>query len=355
MRYRGPSSSMKILLVKMSSMGDIFHIYPAISDLGNRFPDAEIHWVVEEGFAEIAAWHPAVARVIPIGIRRWTKKPSARGVGAFVAWVRELRRTKYDLVLDAQGIMKSVVVAKAASGRELHGYDKKSVRNKWSSRFYGRKHPVKSGGHAVEQLRELFGAVFGYSPDEKLSFGIAHHFRHIEKDARKMVFIVGTTWLSKMWAVEHWQRLAGLALTEGYNVEVIWGNDAEREMADEIIAAHPAVTRWDERLPIAAVAEKLVGAAGVVGLDTGFSHLSGALETPTVALYGPTSPAKVGLIGPHTRNLQMENPLPCVPCHKRTCKLLPEGSTQTPPCLASLAPETVWRELRAALPELAKG
>jgi len=346
---------MKILLVKMSSMGDIFHMYPAITDLRRQLPDAEIHWVVEEGFAEIAAWHPAVARVIPFGMRRWMKNRNLASVKEFFAWVRLLRKTKYDLVLDAQGILKSVVVAKSARGRELHGYDRGSVRNKSSSRFYKYKHSIPTGRHAVEQLRELFGTVFDYSLSEEFSFGIAHHFRHIEKNARQMVFIPGTTWLSKMWSVEHWQRLVGLALGEGYNVELIWGSEAERELADSIIAAHPLATRASERLDIAAVAEKLVGAAGVVGMDTGFSHLSGALETPTVALYGPTSPQKLGLIGPHTRNLQMESPLPCVPCHKRTCKLLPEGSRETPPCLQSLAPQKVWRELLAAMPELQGG
>jgi len=346
---------MKILLVKMSSMGDIFHVFPAITDLARQLPDAEIHWVVEEGFAEVAAWHPGVARVIPFGMRRWMKKRNGASVREFFAWVKELRRTEYDLILDAQGILKSVVVAKSARGRELHGYDVISVRNKSSSRFYRYKHSIPIGKHAVEQLRELFGMVFGYALNEEFSFGIAHHFRHIEKDARKMVFIPGTTWLSKMWSVEHWQGLADLALGEGYSVELIWGSDSERELADAIIAAHPSATRSHERLNIGAVAEKLVGAAGVVGMDTGFSHLSGALETPTVALYGPTSPKKVGLIGPHTRNLQMDSPLPCVPCHKRTCKLLPEGSRDCPPCLQSLAPQKVWRELRALVPELQGG
>jgi len=84
-------------------------------------------------------------------------------------------------------------------------------------------------------------------------------------------------------------------------------------------------------------------------LDTGFSHLAGALEIPTIALYGPTSPTKVGLIGEHTHNLQLENPLDCMPCHKRQCKLLREKSTETPPCLKLISAPLVWNKLLTML------
>ena len=338
---------MNILLIKMSSMGDIFHSYPAITDLKRRHPEVNIHWVVEESFAEIASWHPGVTRVIPIGARRWTKNKSLRNLREALKWIRELRRTRYDMVIDAQGIFKSVVVAMLARKGAVHGYDEDSIRRAPSSRFYNVRHHTGKTGHAVEQVRQLFASVFGYSLAEKFSFGVGYHFEQIEKRAGKVVFIVGTTWKSKMWATAHWKTLAGLALDEGCEVEVIWGNESERAVADAIIAAHPAVTRSEERLSIREVAEKLVEASGVVGLDTGFSHLSGALETPTVALYGPTSPERLGLIGDHARNLGPQVPLPCVPCHGRTCRLLPAGSNDAPPCLTSISPDLVWRELRA--------
>ena len=332
-------------------MGDIFHSYPAITDLKRRHPEVNIHWVVEENFAEIASWHPGVARVIPIGARRWVKDKSLRGLREAVGWVRGLRRTKYDLVIDAQGIFKSVVVAGLARKGAVHGFDRDSVRRRLNSRFYNVRHPASKGAHAVEQLRELFASVFGYSlADDKLSFGVNHHFAGVEREANKVVFIVGTTWKSKMWATHHWKTLAGLALAEGHEVELIWGSESERALADAVIAVHPQVTRSPSRLSIREVAEKLVEASGVVGLDTGFSHLSGALETPTVALYGPTSPERLGLIGDHARNLGPQVPLPCVPCHGRTCRLLPMGSSDAPPCMASIAPELVWQELRAKTP-----
>ncbi|MDF3013420.1 MAG: waaC, partial [Cellvibrio sp.] len=100
---------------------------------------------------------------------------------------------------------------------------------------------------------------------------------------------------------------------------------------------------------ITTIAEKLVAAAGVVGLDTGFSHLAGALETPTIALYGATSPVKVGLIGKHTQNLQLTEALECMPCHKRHCKWLPENSTATPPCMSGISADAVWVALQQKL------
>ena len=115
------------------------------------------------------------------------------------------------------------------------------------------------------------------------------------------------------------------------------------------VAAWPLPTRAQQRMSITTIAEKLVEAAGVIGLDTGFSHLAGALETPTIALYGPTSPAKVGLIGEHTHNLQVEHHLTCMPCHKRQCKWLPENSSETPPCMNGIKPFDAWSTLATTI------
>jgi heptosyltransferase-1 len=92
-----------------------------------------------------------------------------------------------------------------------------------------------------------------------------------------------------------------------------------------------------------------VAAAAVVGLDTGFAHLAGALETPTIALYGATSPDKYGLIGAHTRNLRLDEPLDCMPCHKRQCRKLPENSDDTPPCMTGITTNHVWQVLTEML------
>lgn len=336
---------LRILLVKMSSMGDIFHTFPAISDLKAHYPNAVIDWVVEDGFKEIADWHPAINKAIPISLRRWMKERGGKSWSQFRAWKKQLQAEKYDLVIDAQGLFKSAVIAKCANAKTIKGYNSKSAREPIASLFYNKRFSVNKNLHAVERTRLLFAQAFGYTPTPILNFGINQNFSHVIKNPHKLMFIIGTSWVTKLWSSLHWQQLAAIAIEEGFEVEILWGSSEERAIADSIIAACPKATRPLQRMTITAIAEKLVEAAGVIGLDTGFSHLAGALETPTIALYGPTSPLKVGLIGEHTSNLQLEQHLSCMPCHKRQCKWLPENSHDTPPCMNGIKPFNVWNML----------
>lgn len=336
---------MRALLIKMSSMGDIFHTFPAITDLKNHYPDVQIDWVVEDGFKEIVDWHPAVNRVIPIHMRRWMKQRNLSSWQEFKAWRQALQTQEYDIVIDAQGLLKSAVIAKIARTNTIQGFNKYSAREPIAHFFYHKQYNVNKDQHAVERTRQLFGRVFNYIPSPILNFGINQNFAHIEKKPRKLIFIIGTSWATKLWATEHWQTLTTIAINNGFDVEIMWGSAAEQAIADSIIKACPQATRPQQRLSITTIAEKLVAAAGVIGLDTGFSHLAGALETPTIALYGATSPVKVGLIGEHTSNLQLEQPLHCMPCHKRHCKWLAENSTDTPLCMTGIKPEHVWQTL----------
>jgi len=341
---------MRVLLVKMSSMGDIFHTFPAISDLKAHQPDIIIDWVVEEGFKEIVDWHPAINKVIPISLRRWMKEFNVSAWKEFKAWRKALQLENYDLVIDAQGLLKSALVARSAKSADgIVGFNNKSAREPIASLFYKHAHSVDKNQHAVERTRQLFGHIFGYTPQPALNFGINQNFAHIVKNPRKLMFIIGTSWVTKLWSTFHWQRLTAIAIEEGYDVEIMWGSAEEKSIADSIIAACPKATRPLGRMSITAIAEKLVEAAGVIGLDTGFSHLAGALETPTIALYGATSPVKVGLIGEHTSNLQVEQPLPCMPCHKRQCKWLPENNHETPPCMNGIKPFDVWNTLSSKI------
>lgn len=337
---------MKILLIKMSSMGDIFHTFPAITELKVLHPHAEIHWVVEDSFKEIAAWHPAVNKVIPIHLRRWMKERKLSSWREFKQWKKNLQVEDYDFVIDAQGLLKSGLIARSANSKIIHGYDSHSARESISHWFYHQHYQINKDQHAVQRTRQLFGKVFGYTPSATINFGINQNFSHVQKNQRKLIFIIGTSWVTKLWATSEWQNLAQIVLDAGYAVEIIWGSPEEQAIAQKIIDTCPNATRPAERMSITAVAEKLVEAAGVIGLDTGFSHLAGALETPSIAIYGPTSPAKVGLIGDHTLNMKLSPALDCMPCHKRHCKWLPENSTDTPPCMSKINAQQVWDELK---------
>lgn len=340
---------MKILLIKMSSMGDIFHTFPAITELKHHYPDAKIDWVIEDSFKEIAAWHPGVHKIIPIHLRRWVKQRTRASWQEFKHWRRAIRTEDYDLVIDAQGLLKSAIIATCAKSKGIHGYDKRSVREPITQWVYKYGYNVDKNQHAVERTRQLFGKIFNYTPSSNLNFGINQNFSTVAKKDNKLIFIIGTSWITKLWATSEWQQLTKIVTAAGFEVEIIWGSADEQAIADAIIRACPQATRPTERLSITTIAEKLVAATGVVGLDTGFSHLAGALETPTIALYGATSPLKVGLIGKHTRNLQLAEPLACMPCHKRYCKLLPENSLETPPCMNGIKAEFVWHALQQKL------
>lgn len=344
------STPMKILLVKMSSMGDIFHTFPAITDLKSQHPDIVIDWLVEESFKEIVAWHPGVNRVIPVNLRHWMKERGGKSWREFKLWRKALRSEEYDLVIDAQGLLKSAFISKMARAKKISGFDQKSARESIASYFYRDKYPVSKDQHAVERTRQLFAQIFNYAPLAGLNFGINKNFSQVQKDPKKLIFIIGTSWVTKLWSTLHWQTLAQMAIAQGFEVEIIWGSQSEQQIADSIIRECPQANRPQGRLSITTIAEKLVAAAAVIGLDTGFSHLAGALETPTISLYGATSPAKVGLIGGHTCNLQIEQPLHCMPCHKRQCKWLDENSTATPPCMSGIKPEQAWKQLQKLLP-----
>ena len=340
---------MKILLVKMSSMGDIFHTFPAVTDLLQHRPDVELHWVVEDAFAEIVSWHPGVKKIIPVSLRRWMKMRNWQAWKEFSAWKKQLQQEQYDLVIDAQGLLKSLIVARSAKSKLIEGYDKNSARESFVSYFYHQSFEVDKEQHAVQRTRQLISKIGQYHINHHFSFGIQSFFSKVTPEPKKLVFIVGTSWSTKLWSPDGWKKLTQIALSAGYQVEIIWGSENEKALAKDIIAACPGATCPDQRMSITAVAERLVAAAGVVGLDTGFSHLAGALEVPTVALYGPTSPLKVGLIGNHTHNFYLNPPLRCMFCHKRNCKLLPAQSLETPPCLEMIQAEMVWDQLVAKL------
>ena len=163
--------------------------------------------------------------------------------------------------------------------------------------------------HAIEQNRTLMAAAFKYEIQGQPDFGIKEVFTPSKSKYKNLLFLIGTSKDEKLWQINRWSELANKGLSKGYKVELIWGNDKEKNLGLEIRKQVPNAFMADERLSIAGVAQKLSSATGVVGLDSGFTHLSGAMEIPTIALFGPTSPDKFGLIGANTSNLTHMNTL----------------------------------------------
>jgi len=336
--------------VKMSSLGDVVHTLPALSDAAAAFgPALSVDWVVEEAFAAVPARHPAVTRVLPVAWRRW-RSSLAASRGELAAFRRNLRRNRYDLVLDAQGLIKSAVVTALARAEVKAGLSRTSAREGAAALCYGHRVVVAREGHAVHRTRALFAQAFGYPiPTGPPDFGIAPAsgatplYGRQPGSSPRCVLLHGTTWDSKHWPERFWCDLARRAAAAGFEVVIPWGDEKERVRAQRVAADSGAVVL--DRMPLAELTEELSRAALVVGVDSGLAHLAGALEVPTLVIYGATSSALTGCLGRRVRNLQAE--FPCAPCLSRACGYRGpvqrwQGEAVEPACYAAVAPEGVW-------------
>ncbi|MEX0741124.1 MAG: lipopolysaccharide heptosyltransferase I [Pseudohongiella sp.] len=349
---------MHILIVKTSSLGDVIHTLPAVSDAARAIPGIRIDWVVEEAFAEIPAWHPAVDRVIPVAIRRWRKNWWHNLFGGEVQHFRQLlKQSRYDLIIDAQGLLKSALVSRQARG-PVSGLDKDSIKEPVASRFYHQRHAVPKAEHAVQRVRQLFARSLGYAFDASaLDYGIVLPSTRLNAETAderpNLMFLHGTTWDSKHWPEVYWRELARMASDMGYQVKLPWGSADEQERALRL-AQGLAGVQVLPRMSLSALARELSASAGVVAVDTGLGHLAAALNCPTVSIYGATNPFLSGTFGYH--QLQLKSDLPCSPCMRRQCHYQGQPLTDTtdsgesfvvtPACYRSAPPAAVLAHLQ---------
>ena len=327
---------MRVLLVKMSSLGDVIHTLPALSDAAANIPGVRFDWVVEEAFAEIPAWHPAVDKVIPIALRRWRKHPLRDFTGPEWRECRnQMRRNHYDAVIDAQGLLKSALVSRLVKA-PIYGLDKQSARERLASAAYHHKIPVPRDMHAVERTRLLFARALNYQlPSTKGDYGVRDKLSGGRADrANGLLFFHGTARAEKLWPVDHWVALAELAGEAGVTVRLPWGSEEEKARAEQI-ASRCETASVLPRLDLMGLAGLLLEASGSVAVDTGLGHLAAALDVPTVSLYGPTSTQLVGAYGRNQVHIQSE---------------LGVDDTDDPEAMmSSITAEQVWTHLQPIL------
>ena len=234
---------MRVLIVKTSSLGDVVHTLPAISDAKAAMPNVVFDWVVEEGFAEIPAWHSAVDTVIPCALRRWRRNIfAARNSGEWRAFKVALRKKHYDLVIDPQGLLKSALVCSLVSAPKA-GYDWHSIKERLASLFYSRKYTVAKDQHAVERIRQLFAQSLGYSlPEGVGSCGLDKTQFTGGCGEGKFVFLHGTTREDKYWPESHWQALGQRLAEQQRGILLPWGDEQERERAERIASVVSTAT-----------------------------------------------------------------------------------------------------------------
>ena len=287
----------RILFVKTSSLGDVLHNCPAVSDVARCVPGAQIDWLVEQPFAGIAALHCAVRRVIPVALRRWRR---ALWNPAVWSEMRALRRAlaaeHYDTVIDTQGLLKSALFCALASG-EKHGMDRDSVREPLAARGYDVCHAIARAQHAVERNRQLAGAALGYAVPQDCDYGL-----RIERIAARAAggdYVVLLTMSSrgdKLWPEACWIELGRALAERGLQTLLPWGSASERARCERL-ASRIAGAQVPQRMSLGELARTLRAARGVVGVDTGLSHLAAAAGVPVVGIFCATDPALTGLYG----------------------------------------------------------
>jgi lipopolysaccharide heptosyltransferase I len=285
-----------VLFIKTSSLGDVVHHMPALTEARARRPDARFSWVVEEAFAPLVRLHPAVDLTIPVAARKWRLAPHRpatwRGMADFR---RALRDRHYDLVIDTQGLFfKSALIASYAHGQS-HGYGKESIKESAASWLYDVRHTVEWNQHAIARNRALTGEALGYAPEGLPDFGLDRLRVAQPSSGRYGVLLHATAGPDKQWPEANWCTLA-VELGAGIDLIVPYGNEIEHERAARIASAAPRA-KVPKRAPLDAVAAMIAGASFVVGVDTGLMHLAAALGVPLVAIFSASEPGLTGPMG----------------------------------------------------------
>ena len=342
---------MRILVVKLTSMGDVLHLMPALSDLAKNQAELKVDWMVEESFAEIPSWHSSVDKVIPVATRRWRKLKWST-MSEFLKFWRSLRERRYDVVLDAQGLIKSAMFARFAkltsSGQRI-GFSADSIKESFAARFYQTRLSVAQDQHAIERLRKLVGLGFAYQSSTSIDYGLVglQNVAVQSRQNKSLMFFHGTTWESKHLPETLWHTLISLAHNDGYRVLLAWGSEEEKQRAERLAKGKANVAVL-ERLSLNELKVQIEQCAGVISVDTGLGHMAAALGTPCVSVYGSTSAELTGAMGNNQTRLQSS--YPCSPCFSKRCLKLTE-QVLDPPCYSKpeqnggISAETIWQIL----------
>lgn len=283
-----------IVLIKTSSLGDVLHNLPVVTDILRHQPDARIDWMVEESFAALPRLHPGVQQAVPVAVRRWRKSwwASRHEVSTLC---RQLRERHYDLALDTQGLLKSAIFTHCTHTLRCgHAWD--SAREPLASLFYDRKFSIRKDLHAVERNRQLAAAALGYQLIGEPDYGLRTPDIALPWLGTRpyAVLLHATSRDDKLWDEKNWVALGKHLHQAGHAAVLPWGNDKEKARAERLASLIPDAI-CAPRLSLEEAAALLGKARAVIGVDTGLSHLAAALDVPTVGIYTATDPGLTGL------------------------------------------------------------
>lgn len=298
----------KHLIIKTTSLGDVVHMLPAISDATRQLGDdaCSFDWMVECSFAEVPSWHPQINRAIPVDLRKWRKKLFKQKTWKEMSAFRKLfKNDQYEKIIDSQGLIKSAVLSRMAKGSRW-GYDKKSIREPAASYFYQHKVSVPFKQHAITRNRLILAKAIGYSIDNcTLNYGIVGNevfklalnslSNEIDVPKKYIVALHGTSRKDKEWPVSHWQEFMIAMQEAGYVVFFPWGNSTERTRA-AMLANQYEMAKLLPQCSLTALAGLLEKSSAVIGMDTGLMHVAAAFNKKGIALYPVTEPELTGVM-----------------------------------------------------------
>lgn len=287
---------MRILIVKLSSLGDIVHALPVVADLHAAFPEAVIDWVAEPAFAPLLRRVQGIAAVIECPLRRWTRRWNAATPREVAAFLRRLRRERYDAVLDLQGLTKSALIARLARGISygLANRTEGASHEAPARWLVNRAISVEPHSHALDRSRELVARALGSRVDVSRehgppSFGLSSGLP-MRAGSRTVVLVHGSSRADKLWPEAHWTALGRRLVEAGWRVALPQADADEHERARRLSSAIGAGAEVWPAMDLGALIDRMAGAAGVIGVDSGPSHIAVALDLPHVQIYNfPTS------------------------------------------------------------------
>ena len=291
---------MKILIVKLSSMGDIVHTIPIVADILHAFPQAQIDWLCEENFVELLQQVKGIRQIISVALRRWRHAPLSRQTWRQIrSFYHQLRAEQYDWIIDTQGLLKSAILSRIAQGR-VSGLANRTAGAgyEWPVRFfYHQRHYIQPRTHVITRSRLLVAKVLNIPLPEELNFGLNPKPCSLKLPIPYIVFVHASSRKNKSWPLASWITLGQKLIAAGYHIILPWGSVEEQETSRHLAAALGKQAHVTNRLSLPEVTSLLADAKATIGVDTGLSHIAMALKKPSIQIYRFNTAWRTGSLG----------------------------------------------------------
>ena len=291
---------MRVLIIKLTSMGDLMHALPALTDAAKKIPNIEFDWVVDENFSEVPLWHPKVKSIITTNHRSWKKNIFSTSLTSELRTIKSrLNNINYDAVVDMQNNLKSAAISFFVKDL-VHGLDKASAREYPSHLAYKFRYQISKKNHAISRQRQLLALSLNYEFDvQNIDYGIQKdkfERPNLELPDKFLFLVHNASWPTKMWSISRWQELIRLINSEGYMALLPSGSIEEFERAQEIASISTDALAIPAQ-SLNKTAYIIENSAGSICSDTGLAHLSAMLRKPSVTMYSVTDEKLIGTRG----------------------------------------------------------